>query len=127
MSGSKGWKDSDIELWISRVMRYGIVLASVIVVTGCVIFLINYGSVKPEYSHFTGEPEQLTNVFRIVNSIGSTSGKGLIEFGLVMLIAIPIIRVAFSLISFAVERDRAYVLITLAVFILLLFSVFGQQ
>ena len=116
-----------MQLWISRVMRYGIVLASAIVITGCVIFLINYGSVKPEYSKFTGEPEQFTNVVRIISSISSTNGKGLIEFGLVVLIAIPVLRVLFSVISFAAEKNKQYIYITLGVLILLLFSLFWQQ
>lgn len=121
------WGDPDMELVISRIMRYGIVVASVIVIIGAITFLSNYGQEKPQYSTFTGQPKELTNVFRIISSLSSTSGRGLIEFGMVVLIAIPVLRVAFSIASFIVEKDRVYIIITSIVFILLLFSLFGQQ
>ncbi len=127
MIKGKSWNDSDIELYLSRLMRYGIVLASAIVITGCVVFLTKSGSSLPQYSKFVGEPEQLTNVPGIFSAFLTFSGKGLIEFGLLILISIPVMRVAFSLVSFAVEKDRTYVFITLAVLILLLYSLFGQN
>jgi uncharacterized membrane protein len=121
------WGDPDMELIISRIMRYGIVIASVIVIIGCITFLEAHGKDIPQYSHFTGEPPEFTNVFRIISSLSTTSGRGLIEFGLVVLIAIPVLRVAFSIGSFIAEKDKTYVIITSLVFILLLFSLFGQQ
>lgn len=130
MSGRKlklKWGDPDMELIISRIMRYGIVVASTIVLIGCVTFLIKYGSTRPQYGKFTGQPEQFTNVPGIISSLNSMSGRGLIEFGLLVLISIPVMRVAFSIVSFMVEKDRTYVFITLIVFALLLFSLFGQQ
>ncbi|HWY97963.1 MAG TPA: DUF1634 domain-containing protein [Bacteroidia bacterium] len=129
MSGRKWlkWGDPDMELLISRIMRYGIVLASIIVIIGCVTFLIKYGSAQPQYSKFVGQPEQFTSVSGIISSLNSMSGRGLIEFGLLVLIAIPVMRVAFSIVSFMVEKDRTYVIITCIVFALLLFSLFGQQ
>ena len=33
------WGDPDMELVISRIMRYGIVVASVVVIIGCITFL----------------------------------------------------------------------------------------
>ena len=121
------WGDPDMELIISRLMRYGIVLASTIVIVGCVTFLIKYGSEIPQYSKFVGQPEQFTSVPGIISSLTTMNGRGLIEFGLIVLIAIPVIRVAFSIGSFMVEKDKTYVVITLIVFVLLLFSLFGQQ
>jgi uncharacterized membrane protein len=121
------WGDPDMELLISRIMRYGIVLASTIVIIGCVTFLTQYGSAKPQYSKFVGQPEQFTNVSGIISSLNTMNGRGLIEFGLLVLIAIPVLRVAFSIGSFMVEKDKTYVVITCIVFALLLFSLFGQQ
>jgi len=108
-------------------MRYGIVVASVVVIIGCITFLEAHGKDVPQYSHFVGEPPEFTNVWRIISSLSTTSGRGLIEFGLVVLIAIPVLRVAFSIGSFIAEKDKTYVIITSLVFILLLFSLFGQQ
>lgn len=46
------------------------------------------------------------------------------QLGLLVLIATPVARVAFSVVGFALERDRLYVAITLAVLCVLLASLF---
>jgi uncharacterized membrane protein len=53
-------------------------------------------------------------------------GRGLIQLGLLLLIATPIARVAFSIVGFAIERDRMYVVFTLIVLAILLFSLLGS-
>jgi uncharacterized membrane protein len=50
--------------------------------------------------------------------------RAIVQLGLVMLIATPIARVAFTLIAFALQRDRVYVGVTLLVLALLLFGLF---
>jgi uncharacterized membrane protein len=47
-----------------------------------------------------------------------------VQLGLLVLIATPVVRVAVSVIGFALERDRLYVAITLAVLAILLASLF---
>jgi uncharacterized membrane protein len=49
----------------------------------------------------------------------------LIQFGLLVLIATPILRVAFSVFAFALQRDRLYVTITLLVLAVLVGSLSG--
>jgi uncharacterized membrane protein len=46
------------------------------------------------------------------------------QLGLLALLATPIVRVAASMVGFALERDRLYAAITLAVLAILLASVF---
>jgi hypothetical protein len=48
----------------------------------------------------------------------------LARIGLVVLIATPVVRVLVSVIGFALERDRLYVLITATVLIIVLASLF---
>jgi uncharacterized membrane protein len=50
-----------------------------------------------------------------------------IQFGLVLLIATPVARVAFSVVAFFLQRDRAYVAITSIVLAVLLFSLLGEH
>ncbi len=47
---------------------------------------------------------------------------GLIQFGLLLLIATPVARVLFSVLGFALERDWMYVMITLLVLALLIYT-----
>ncbi len=49
---------------------------------------------------------------------------GLAQAGLVVLIATPVVRVAASVVGFALERDRLYAAITLVVLAILLTSLF---
>ena len=49
-------------------------------------------------------------------------GRGIIQLGLLLLIATPIARVVFSVYAFARQRDRTYVLVTLVVLAVLLYS-----
>ena len=48
--------------------------------------------------------------------------EGLIQAGLLILIATPVARVMFTLVAFVLERDRVYVGITLAVLSILVYS-----
>ena len=50
--------------------------------------------------------------------------QAVITLGLLLLIATPVVRVAVSVVAFVVERDRKFVVITLVVLLLLLFSIF---
>jgi hypothetical protein len=43
-----------------------------------------------------------------------------IQFGLLLLIATPLARVAFSVAAFALQRDRTYVVVTLFVLVVVL-------
>ena len=52
-------------------------------------------------------------------------GRGIMQLGLLLLIATPVARVALTAVAFAFERDRTYVLIALLVLVLLLKSLVG--
>lgn len=51
-------------------------------------------------------------------------GQSAVALGLLVLILTPILRVAVSIVLFALERDRAFVVITIAVLTILLGSLF---
>ena len=52
---------------------------------------------------------------------------GIAQLGLVVLLATPVLRVAASCVAFALEGDRLYAGITLAVLAILLVSLFGLR
>ncbi len=51
--------------------------------------------------------------------------RSVIQLGLLLLIATPIARVAFSVVAFAVQRDRVYVGLSAVVLAVLLWSLSG--
>ena len=95
------------------------------VFAGGVWYLARYGWTQPDYRRFRGEPAHLRSVAAILRTAFQGRPRSLIQLGLVLLIATPVARVAFSVFAFAVQRDRLYVAITLVVLAVLLGSLLG--
>ena len=121
------WSDFRIEQMVGNLLRIGVILAAAVVVAGAAVFLIHYGGESPHYRIFHGEPSDLRHVRGIVGEALSGNPRGLIQLGLLLLIATPVARVIFSVFGFALERDRAYVFITLFVLGVLVFSLGGGR
>lgn len=119
------WNDKRIETVVGNLLRAGVLTAAAVVAAGAVLFLVRHGGERPTYGLFHGEPSDLRSVAGIVASAVAGSARGLIQLGLLLLVATPVARVVFSVAGFALERDRTYTLITLLVLALLVFSLAG--
>ena len=119
------WNDHVIEVALARLLRTGVGLAAVVVLIGGVRYLTTHAGAHPQYGTFSGEPEDLSRVDGIVRAAAALRGRGLIQLGLLLLIATPVARVAFSLVAFLLERDRTYAILTAFVLLLLLASLTG--
>jgi uncharacterized membrane protein len=122
---SVAWTDQRVETIVAGLLRAGVLLAAAVVALGGVIFLVRHGRAMPQYARFVGEPFEMRIVSGIIRGTVSFHGRNIIQLGLLILIATPVVRVAFSVIAFALEHDRLYVGITLIVFAVLLFSLAG--
>lgn len=126
MNANHRWSsDHDVELAIGTLLRAGVLLSVAIVLLGEIMLLVRQGAARPEYAIFHGEPASLRSFRAILATAFSFQGSGIIQLGLVVLIATPVARVAFSVVAFAVEHDWLYVFITLIVLSVLLFSLAG--
>src|SRR3982074_1512974 len=110
---------------MGRLLRTGVILAAVFVLVGGVIYLAQHPTPITNYRMFQGEPEELRAVSGIVHEALALHGPGLIQFGLLILIATPIARVAFSVVAFLYQRDWMYVAVTVMVLGLLVYSLLG--
>jgi uncharacterized membrane protein len=121
-----GWSDERVEQVVGNLLRTGVVLSAAVVLLGGVIYLWRHAR-EPvtDYSQFSAERAQVRHVLDIVDRARHLSGRGLVELGLLLLIATPIARVVFSAAAFAGQRDHTYVAITLLVLGVLLFSLFS--
>lgn len=63
----------------------------------------------PTYNIFRCEPVDLRTISSVATDV-SLQQLGFIQFGLLMLIATPILRVAFCAVAFAKQGDRLYLL-----------------
>jgi uncharacterized membrane protein len=120
-----GWSDQQVEQTIGNLLRVGLIIATVVVLAGAAIYLARHGSEHPQYRVFHGEPEDLRGIGSILHYAHALNGRGLIQFGLLLLLATPVARVAFSIVAFALQRDRLYVVVTLIVMSVLLYSIIG--
>lgn len=123
---TKNLGDRDIELLVGRLLRTGVVTASCIVLLGGILFLIQHGAAPmPSYHHFTGENANYTTFDGILSGVLQLNAKGIVQFGVMVLIATPVLRIALSLIGFVLEKDLLYVFITTIVLCVMLFSTIG--
>ena len=123
-ANANGWTDLRIEIIIGTLQRSGVILSAAVILFGAVLYLAHHGHEIPNYTAFHGEPESLKSPIEILQGVMHMSARAIIQFGL-LLIATPVARVLFSAIAFALERDVMYVVITLIVLAVLLFSLFG--
>ena len=93
-----------------------------VVAGGGLLYLIRHGGEPVAYPVFRGEPHALRSIPGILTSVTGLGARGIIQIGLLLLIATPVARVAFSAVAFLLERDRMYVVVTLIVLVTLLYS-----
>jgi uncharacterized membrane protein len=120
------WNDNQVERFLGALLRSGVIVAGAAVLFGGVLYLMRYGPTVPDYRVFHGEPAELRSMAGIVKDSLSGSSPGLIQLGLLLLIATPLLRVVFSVLAFALQRDLTYVLVTLIVLCLLMYSLSGR-
>ncbi|MGH7583303.1 MAG: DUF1634 domain-containing protein [Gemmatimonadales bacterium] len=119
------WTDEQVANAVGLTLRVGVSAAAAITLAGAVWFLVHQGRTHADYAAFRGEPAELRSVTAIVGSALHGRPLGVIQFGLLCLIATPIARVALSLIGFIRERDRTYIAITATVLVILSAALIG--
>jgi uncharacterized membrane protein len=121
------WNEERLEQDVGNLLRAGVILAAAVVFLGGVLYLVRRGAETQELGTFHGEPESLSTLRGILRSALAFRSRGLIQLGLLLLIATPVARVALSAYGFARLRDWFYVVVTLLVLGILLFSLFGPH
>ncbi|MBK7977032.1 MAG: DUF1634 domain-containing protein [Deltaproteobacteria bacterium] len=116
------WNAERTERAIGALLRGGLFLSATIVAIGGALYLTRHGTAAPVYGSFLGEPAELRQVSGILGAALAGRGRGLIQLGLLLLIATPIARVAFAAVAFALERDRLYTAIAALVLAILVVS-----
>jgi uncharacterized membrane protein len=145
MAGASSWTDEVISDWIGHLLRVGVVLSAAVILAGGLVYLYYHGlepaaerrtfvKMPPEYSKPSAIARAALLGQRDENSPegpavapGQGRGRALIQLGLLLLIATPVVRVAFSILAFARQRDVVYVLFTLLVLGVLVYSLFSGQ
>ena len=119
--------DHTVEQIVGRMLQLGVLIAALVVLTGGVLLLVQHGGAPASFSVFHGEPDGLRSIAGILRGVGTMQSQAIVQLGLLLLIATPVARVAFTLVAFVLQRDRTYVALTALVLALLLYGlVFGH-
>lgn len=100
---------------IGWILRLGVIVSMSIVFTGGAIYLWRHGRQVADHHHFTGIPPFIRTANGVFKGIFALRGQAIIQFGIALLIATPILRIIFAIIGFALEKDRLYVFISMLV------------
>ena len=109
--------DERLENVVGNLLRAGVLTAALIVLTGGVWYLATHGGQPSDFHRFRAQPRTIRAMARMSHA------DAIMLAGLLLLILTPISRVAFSLVAFALERDRLYVVVTAIVLSVLLYSI----
>ncbi len=119
-----------MEIYISHVLRIGVLISATIIVTGLVLYLVNL-------SHANGSPTPLNDMLNngghsqpvspstIWHGIGAGDPIAIIQLGVLALILTPTTRVAMTAGLFLAQRDKIFVTITTVVFVILVLGLIG--
>lgn len=117
--------DRQMERVIGGLLRIGVIVAASISGAGGIWYLSRHARDVPRFGTFYGEPPSLRSAGGVIGAALSLHSDALIQLGLLVLIAVPILRVAVSIVAFALERDWLYCAVTVLVLTILLFSLLG--
>jgi uncharacterized membrane protein len=118
-------QDERMNRMMAVLLRTGVLLSAGLVFLGGIIFLMRHHMPVTNYRVFQGEPQELRTISGILREAAKLHGRGLIQLGLLSLIATPVARVLFSVFAFLYEKDWTYVAVTIVVLALLTYSLLG--
>jgi uncharacterized membrane protein len=126
-----------MQVLLSHVLLYGVVASTVIIILGLVLMaatgstgygcdamgnslncLLKYNANVIPHGDYPSDIASLASGLAVLKPLS------VIQLGVLVLLATPVFRVFASLVLFGLEKDRAFVLITLFVFLVLMFSFF---
>lgn len=122
---TKTASEQQLENLLSNLLKYGVMIASAVVLLGGVLYLIRHGAEPAEYKFFQGETLKFYSLSGVVAAVLSGSSRGIIQLGILLLIATPVLRVIVSLLTFIRQREFIYVVITSLVMASLTYSLIG--
>ena len=115
-----------VELLISNLLRFGVITSLLIILLGETVSFVHhpeYLSNPPALQRLTTPGAAFPHTLRdVLYGVREFRGQAIVMLGLLLLIATPVVRVAVSIVGFALEGDYAYVVITSIVLALLILS-----
>ena len=105
-------REDRLEVIISRILQLGVLVSAAILVVGVALWALRGDSGYPP----PGYPTRLADVAR---GLAELRPAAVVQAGLLVLLATPVIRVATSVVVFWTQGDRLFTVLTLTVLTLL--------
>jgi uncharacterized membrane protein len=105
MSGDPGHTMDPVERMVSRVLGIGMGISVVLMLAGLLLGLVSGD----------GMPTHVVSLGDLLPGLRELDPAAYLSLGILVLVATPFVRVAGSIVAFALERDRRYVLVTAVV------------
>src|SRR5947208_14548010 len=103
MSPQTRCTDQRVENIIGILLRSGVILSALVVFVGANVYLARHGQEPADYRIFRGEPSDLRHISGIVHDAFAFQGRGIIQLGLLIIIATPDACVFFSTFGLSYE------------------------
>jgi uncharacterized membrane protein len=114
-----------MERLLGTILRVGVATAGAVVLAGVLLSFRARGRIVVDYGVFRGEPSDLRGLRGILRATRELHPRGVIQLGLLILVATPVARVVLAALAFARARDWLYTAIALIVFAGLLVGLLG--
>lgn len=110
---------------VSTLLRYGVMISAFVLMVGMILLLIQVGPKAFVSMPQIRSPEagtDLTSLRAVLQELVPPEPEAVLDTGVLLLIATPVLTVGASVIAFAFEADWLYVVISGFVFALLLLA-----
>lgn len=118
--------DDRLDRIVGIVLRTGVLVAATLVLIGGIALLAGHHQAVPDHSKFHPEPTPLASIGGVWHGALGLDPLYIIQLGLLVLIATPVVRVVTCAAGFGLERDWTYTIVSLIVLALLLVSIVGS-
>jgi uncharacterized membrane protein len=118
----KALTDKQLEASIASMLRVGVILSAIVVVAGGFLYLRGASIAAPNYARFHPEAPSLRTVVGALRGLAHMDAASIIQVGIFLLIATPVVRVMFCIVGFARQRDPLYIAISATVLAILTYS-----
>jgi uncharacterized membrane protein len=114
--------DKELESTVARMLQVGVSLAAIMVFIGGALLLRHPELPVQNFSQFHPVASSLRSIQGITVAAFHFRPQAIVQFGLLLLITIPVIRVLFCVVGFMRQRDKLYTLVSSIVLVILLYS-----
>jgi uncharacterized membrane protein len=121
-----GYTDQKMDEQMGLLLRSGVAMACAVMLIGGVLYMIRHGEELPAYRTFHGVMDGLGSVRGILREVRVGSARGVIQLSVLLMIATPVMRVAFAVYGFSRQRNWMFTGVSVVVLGLLAWGL-GQK